>query len=170
MQGGAQGQKPGSGRGRGRDREGENALGRAWEEMEKSTRQMQESLRGQVQGWTGLLLGRALHTGLLGATHTQRGLLTLPQGPKFTEDRAPGVSPSEMFLFLTQWLDLKKYLLLRSPRDSAEVSHGFSGVLPTWLQGSRDCKVEGSKFSLFLLVAFPCYIHSEVRRSMCKEK
>ena len=76
MQGGAQGQKPGSGRGRGRDREGENALGRAWEEMEKSTRQMQESLRGQVQGWTGLLLGRALHTGLLGP-HTHSGASSL---------------------------------------------------------------------------------------------
>ena len=74
-------------------------LGRRWKNLLDRCRKVS----GQVQGWTGLLLGWALHTGFLGATHTQRGLLTLPQGPKFTEDRAPGVSPSEMSLLHSGW-------------------------------------------------------------------
>ena len=170
MQGGAQGQKPGSGRGRGRDGAGENALGRAWEEMEKS-RQMQESLRGWVQGWTGLLLGRALHTGLLeaDALHVTAGPPHSSTGSQVHWGQGYRCQPF-WDVPLTQWLDLKKYLLLRSPETLLKCLTASQGMLPTCQQGSRNCKMEGFKFSLFLFMAFPCHIHSKVRRRTCKEK
>lgn len=76
-------------------------LGRRWKNLDRC----RKVSGGECRAGLACCWARLCTPGSWGLTLcvSLRGLLTLPRGPKFTEDRATGVSPSEMSLLHSGW-------------------------------------------------------------------